>query len=110
MTILEHINSFIQEIKIPFRKYKWGHFIIKKDIDFTRMPDLSPNSPIKSTTLIYRYRYCPKYKRLEKTFITSDNYVLSNLEIEKKSNEEVAYNINIIDKSYNRLQKLSKVI
>jgi hypothetical protein len=97
-------------MKIPFRKYKWGHFIIRNFIDLRRMPDLSSASPIKSTVIVYRYRYCPKYKRLERAFMGSKNYVLRNLEAEKSLDDEISCNINKIDKSYNRLEKINKAI
>lgn len=110
MTILQHINSLIHEMKIPFRKYRWGHFTIRNSIDLRGMPELSSDSPIKSTVMIYRYRYCPKYKRLERAFMSSKNYVLRNLDAEKNSDEEISCNINKIDKSYNRLKKINKAI
>lgn len=101
----------INFIKNLFRKkeLEWFYFDEVRQYDLSKIPDLSPTSPIKEITITHRYKYCPENKKLMFSF-----YGHSNWEEHDKSTlnfkPELIKFIESCDKEYIRDKKLNKIL
>lgn len=99
----------INFIKNLFRKkeLEWFYFDEVRQYDLSKMPDLSPTSPIKEITITHRYKYCPENKKLMFSF-----YGVSNWREHDKPlmSQELINFIESCDKQYLRNKKLNKIL
>jgi len=102
----------IEFIKKLFTKEvpQWSEFREEKHYDLRSMPDLSPSSPIKDFKMTYIYRYCPVYRKLQKRSFLSKNWVDISVYNYQEQSQEVQEFIYLTDKSYQRQEKISKII
>lgn len=75
------------------KKYEWINIYVKEHIDFSNMPGLSPNSPIKNTSIPHLYRYCPLNNKLMKRRITKPEWYDVDLKSEIIKHEKLKLNI-----------------
>jgi hypothetical protein len=102
----------IDFIKKLFTKEEtqWNEFREEKHYDLRGMPELSPTSPIKDFKLVHIYRYCPVYRKLQKRNMFSSNWIDISVYEYKNLSDEIQEFIYITDKSYQRDQKINKII
>lgn len=92
--------------------YEWKYTSTSVEYDLTRHPEVSKDSPIKSFSMTYLYRYCPKYKVLQKKniYMTRSNYLDVNINMTKAYSPEIENFIKVSDIAYNRESKISKLV
>lgn len=92
------------------KKFEWNYSNLSITYDITKHPDVSDSSPIKEFTMSYLFRYCPKYKILQKSYTLRHNSNYSDVDIDKyKGFLEISNLIKNSDISYNRERKLKKL-
>ncbi len=100
MNLNKILNIFKKE------ENEWYEFNQLNEYDLSRMPDLSKDSPIKSFKLTTYYRYCPVYKKLQKSR-TRKNWVDLKDYID---NDELMNFISLTNKIYERDKKINYIL
>ena len=102
----------IEFIKKLFTKEvpQWSEFREEEHYDLRSMPDLSPSSPIKDFKMTYIYRYCPVYRKLQKRNMFSNNWIDISVYQYTNLSKEIQEFIYLTDKSYQRQEKINKLI
>lgn len=93
------------------KSYEWKYTSLSQTYDLTKHPDISDDSIIKEFTMKYSYRYCPKYKILQRKnlYIHTHDYI--DISISQNINYlEVKDLIDNSNLSYKRDSKLKKLV